>query len=404
MTPASDTTHKALSRRIKQHVIGRPQDFYTITLPGLETLCRGELAALEDPPADLRVSKGGVAFQGRLTSCYQANLMCRTASRFLMRIQQCKARHFDELEERVRAVPWELYLKIDVSLEVRASIRRSKLYHSQAVSERILKAVSARLALHGRKDAGTEREGPVQCIWAHLQEDRLTLSLDSSGAPLHKRGIKTTGGPAPLRETLAAGALMQAGFDSQTVLCDPMCGSGTLAIEAALLATNTAPGLFRDNFGFMHLRSFDRAVWIKMVEDARAQTRPCEADIFASDLSADAVSIAKINARAAGMDQNIRFETVDFRKISIPPEPGIVIVNPEYGERLGEEEALKVTYAEIGDLFKKQCKGYTGYIFTGNRELAKVVGLRTRRKVPFYNGKIECRLLEYELYEGSKKK
>ena len=179
----------------------------TITLPGLETLCRGELAALEDPPADLRVSKGGVAFQGRLTSCYQANLMCRTASRVLMRIQQCKARHFDELEERVRAVPWELYLKIDVSLEVRASIRRSKLYHSQAVSERILRAVSARLALHGRKDAGTEREGPVQCIWARLQEDRLTLSLDSSGDPLHKRGIKTTGGPAPLRETLAAGAL-----------------------------------------------------------------------------------------------------------------------------------------------------------------------------------------------------
>jgi len=172
MTPASDTTRKALSRRIKQHVIGRPQDFYTITLPGLETLCRSELAALEDPPADLRVSKGGVAFQGRLTSCYQANLMCRTASRVLMRIQQCKARHFDELEERVRAVPWELYLKTDASFEVRASIRRSKLYHSQAVSERILKAVSARLVLHGRKDADTGREGPVQCIWARLQEDR----------------------------------------------------------------------------------------------------------------------------------------------------------------------------------------------------------------------------------------
>ena len=240
MTPASDTTHKALSRRIKQHVIGRPQDFYTITLPGLETLCRGELAALEDPPADLRVSKGGVAFQGRLTSCYQANLMSRTASRVLMRIQQCKARHFDELEERVRAVPWELYLKIDVSLEVRASIRRSKLYHSQAVSERILKAVSARLALHGRKDAGTEREGPVQCIWARLQEDRLTLSLDSSGDPLHRRGIKTTGGPAPLRETLAAGALM----GTKTILNELLAyldlsrlSEGTLTPRSMLIMT-----------------------------------------------------------------------------------------------------------------------------------------------------------------------
>ena len=198
MTPAIDTTRKALSRRIKQHVIGRPQDFYAITLPGLESICRSELAALDDPPAELRVSKGGVAFQGRLTSCYQANLMCRTASRVLMRIQQFKARHFDELEERARAVPWELYLKIDVSLKLRVSIRQSKLYHSQAVSERILKAVSARLALHGRKDAGTGREGPVQSIWARLQEDRLTLSLDSSGDPLHKRGIKTTRRPGTL--------------------------------------------------------------------------------------------------------------------------------------------------------------------------------------------------------------
>jgi putative N6-adenine-specific DNA methylase len=378
MTPASDTTRNALSRRIKQHVIGRPQDFYTITLPGLETLCRGELAALEDPPADLRVSKGGVAFQGRLTSCYQANLMCRTASRVLMRIQQCKARHFDELEERVRAVPWELYLKINASIKVRASIHRSKLYHSQAVSERILKAVSARLALHGRKDAGTEREGPVQCIWARLQEDRLTLSLDSSGDPLHKRGIKTTGGPAPLRETLAAGALMQAGFDSETVLCDPMCGSGTFALEAAMMVKQVPPGGQR-SFAFMDWPAFRTPHWDYLRNRAAVPAPPLKVPrIQASDRSRTAVDQLAALLPASGLADAIDLQQRDFFDLSAPTtghRRGLIALNPPYGRRLGQPEA---TPRLVGEILHKLQRDFRGW-----RMLMILPEQRLIRQVPF---------------------
>ena len=237
----------------------------------------------------------------------------------------------------------------------------------------------------------------------HWTDTECILYYDTSGEVIAKHGYRKIPGKAPMLESLAAAVILASNWDCKSPFINPMCGSGTLAIEAALLATNTAPGLFRQNFGFMHLRSFNPATWEKMVAEAKAKVVESKAAIHASDLSADAVSIAKINARAAGMDQLINFETKDFRNIEIPEEPGVIIFNPEYGERLGEEEDLKPVYTEIGDLFKKKCQGYTGYIFTGNRELAKVVGLRTRRKIPFFNGKIDCRLLEYELYQGSKK-
>jgi len=378
MTPASDTTRNALSRRIKQHVIGRPQDFYTITLPGLETLCRGELAALEDPPADLGVSKGGVAFQGRLTSCYQANLMSRTASRVLMRIQQCKTRHFDELEERVRSVPWELYLKIDAAFKVRTSIRRSKLYHSQAVSERILKAVSARLSLHGRKDSGTGREDPAQCIWARLQEDRLTLSLDSSGDPLHKRGIKTTGGPAPLRETLAAGALMQAGFDSETVLCDPMCGSGTFALEAAMMVKQIPPGGQR-SFAFMDWPAFRTPHWDYLRNQAAVPESPLPAPrIQASDRSRTAVDQLAALLPASGLADAIDLQQRDFFDLSAPAtghRRGLIALNPPYGRRLGQPEA---TPRLVGEILHKLQRDFRGW-----RMLMILPAQGLLRQIPF---------------------
>ena len=203
-------------------------------------------------------------------------------------------------------------------------------------------------------------------------------------------------------ESLAAAVIMESAWDKKSNFINPMCGSGTLAIEAALLATNTAPGLFRSNFGFMHLDSYDQEKWESMIAEAKNNVKPCEAKIYASDISAESIEISQTNARAAGMEKYITFDTLDFRDISMPDEPGVVILNPAYGERLGEVEDLRVTYQEIGDFFKQKCKGYFGYIFTGNRELAKVVGLRTKRKIEFLNAQIDCRLLEYELYSGSR--
>jgi len=376
--PPIDTTNKALSRRIKQHVIGRPQEFYVVTLPGLESLCRRELAALDDPPSEPTLSKGGVSFNGRLTSCYQANLMCRTASRILMRIQRFKARHFDALEERTRAIPWELYLNVQAPLDVRVSTRQSKLYHSQAVAERILKAVSERLIHHGRNTADTAREGRTQCLWTRLQADQVTLSLDSSGDQLHKRGIKTRGGRAPLRETLAAAALIQAGFRSDTVLCDPMCGSGTFAIEAAMIVKQVPPGAQRA-FAFMDWPAFRPSHWQYLHDQANARmTPPSKPQIYVSDRSRTAVDLLTALLPESGLADVIDLQRQDFFTMTAPAtggRRGLVALNPPYGRRLGQPEA---TPRLIGEILRKLQRDFRGW-----RMLLVLPDKRLVRQVPF---------------------
>ena len=188
-------------------------------------------------------------------------------------------------------------------------------------------------------------------------------------------------------------------------LLNPMAGSGTLAIEAALIASKTPPGLLRANFGFMHLRNYQKDLWESLKSEAKNRVqKEIEGKILVNDQSLEAIRAAKKNAQWAGVENLLEFHTGDFRKIQIPEPPGVVILNPEYGERLGEVKQLSDVYSAIGDFFKTQCSGYRGYIFTGNPDLIKQIGLRTSRKLPFYNGKLECRLLEYELYKGTKKK
>jgi putative N6-adenine-specific DNA methylase len=365
---------KALARRVKQHVIGRPQTFFAVVPPGLEALCRDELAALEDPPPQLVPSKGGVSFEGRLTSCYQANLMCRTASRILMRLQRFKARHFDALEERTRAVPWELYLNGEAPLDVRVSIRHSKLYHSQAVAERLLRAVSERLALHGRKDAQDDRERLPQCLWARLREDRITLSLDSSGDHLHKRGIKTLGGRAPLRETLAAAALLQAGFDSDTVLCDPMCGSGTFALEAAMIVKRIPPG-GRRSFAFMGWPAFRLPHWQYLLSQAldRAPllTKP---QIYASDRSRRAVDQLAALLPGTDLTDAIDLQRKDFFDLRPPATEkrrGLITLNPPYGRRLGKPEASARLMGEILRKLQSDFRGWRLVIVIPEKKLLR---------------------------------
>jgi len=204
-----------------------------------------------------------------------------------------------------------------------------------------------------------------------------------------------------MQETLAAGVLLASGYTGREPLVNPMCGSGTLAIEAALIATGRAPGLIRDQYGFMHALGFDLDAWQGFRHEARkGGNKFAPAPIIATDRDARAVEAARRNAQTAGVDHLITFEVCDFLETSIPEGPGIVILNPEYGMRVGEIAALEVTYAGIGDFFKQRCAGYTGYVFTGNLDLAKKVGLRASRRMIFWNAKIECRLLKYELYVG----
>jgi putative N6-adenine-specific DNA methylase len=239
----------------------------------------------------------------------------------------------------------------------------------------------------------------VQFYW---KENFCRLYLNTSGQKLSDRGYRKMPHKAPLRESLAAAIIMATGYDGGVPLVCPMCGSGTLAIEAALMASRRAPGLLRSNYGFMHLKYFDRQKWRQMRTDAlkknktrggKAISKPVR--IIATDIDSDAVEAARKNAMTAGVSHLIDFDICDFAETVIPPEPGIIVMNPEYGMRLGEIEKLKNTYKRIGDFLKQKCAGYTGYIFTGNPVLSKNVGLRTSRRIEFYNGNIECRLLKY---------
>jgi len=368
---------KALARRIKQHVIGREQRFFAVTPPGLESLCRTELTGLNVPPMETIQRKGGVAFTGRLTTCYQANLMCRTASRILMRIQTFRAHDFESLAKRTRAIPWELYLNTLGPLQVRVSAHASRLYHRDAVAERILQAVKDRLANHLPSGGGiAKHNGPAQRIWARLENDRLTLSLDSSGDHLHKRGVKTQGGPAPLRETLAAAALLLADYSADTVLCDPMCGSGTFAIEAAMMARQIPPGWYR-TFAFMDWPAFRAPHWTYL----RQQPMPVSPSlsglkIYAADRSRTAVERLSALLRGSDLEDLIDLRQQDFFDLSAPPlgdRRGLIALNPPYGRRLGQKDAGPRLLGEILHKLQRDFHGWQVILVLPEKRLLRQV-------------------------------
>jgi 23S rRNA G2445 N2-methylase RlmL len=205
-------------------------------------------------------------------------------------------------------------------------------------------------------------------------------------------------------EALAAGTILATNWDQKSPFVNPMCGSGTLAIEAALIATNRTPGLLRMNYGFMHLLGYDEEIFFTERRRLKDQViKNADLKIIATDISEDAIDISRKNAKTAGVDALIEFYVCDFAETAVPETPGVIMFNPEYGERLGVHSKLEVTYKRMGDFMKQECKGYNGYIFTGNPDLAKKIGLKASRRIEFYNGKLDCRLLEYELYDGSKR-
>ncbi len=253
-----------------------------------------------------------------------------------------------------------------------------------------------------RPDSGSELNKAV--INLYWEEDKAEIFLDTSGETLSKHGYRKIPGKAPMMESLAAATLLATKWDYISPFINPMCGSATLSIEAAMIATNRRPGLHRDNYGFMHLLGFNEDFFKQEKEKLIKQIKLIpELKIIATDISEDAINISKINAGAAGVANLIEFEVCDFADTSVPQDKrGIIFFNPEYGERLGDEIELEKTYSRIGDFMKQKCQGYHGYVFTGNFNLAKKIGLKTSRRIEFYTGKIDCRLLEYELYQGTK--
>ena len=326
-----------------------------VTTPGLEALCREELLNLPDPPQRIEVAHGGVTFWGRLTTCYQANLYLRTASRILMRLAKCEATRFDQLEEFATHFPWELYLPLTPSPNIQVTTKRSKLYHSGAVVQRLQNTIDARLAPYrNAQTPGTEAaDHHAAIIQLRINRNRCRFSIDSSGELLFRRGIKRSVGTAPIRETTAAALLRWTNYDGQSALLDPMCGSGTFAIEAACRAQTIPAGWYR-SFAFEQWPCFRQAHWEYIRNQAAlGMTKDPDANLIirASDIDADQCRRLKQNLHAYPWAKSIEVVQQDFFAIQpsrLNLKPGVVLLNPPYGERLGNRATHEALLTRMG--------------------------------------------------------
>ncbi len=373
------------------------------------TCARGLASHLEREVAQLGyeivVSEDtGVEIAGTLRDAMRLNLYLHVGLNVLLEMDRFICSTPDEAYARLVGLPWEELISPDEYVSVVATVDTPTINDSRFASRRVKDAIVDRIADHcGRRpNSGPERENVV--VNLYWRGDDARVYLNTTGRKLSDRNYRKIPHKAPMAETLAAAVVLETGYDGSQPFVNPMCGSGTLAIEAALIAAGRPPGLLRSNFGFTHLLGFDDSAWQQLRAEAHKVRRPqTPAPIIATDIDDRAVRAAEQNARTAGVDQLIQFGVCDFAKTPMPSERGIVLLNPEYGERMGDERALEATYARMGDFFKQNCPGWTGYIFTGNPNLAKKVGLRASRRIPFFNAKIDCRLLKYELYEGTRK-
>lgn len=347
----------------------------------------------------------GIELNGTLNDCIRLNLNLHCASQVLYSLKSFPCNNPDELYHNVFQIQWESIIEKDGYFSVTSNVDNSTINNSLFVNVKVKDAIVDRFRdkLNKRPDSGPELDKSV--IHLFWKQSNAEIFIDTSGETLSKHGYRKIPGKAPMMESLAAATLLATKWDRKSPFINPMCGSATLAIEATMLATNRHPGLFRENYGFMHVLGFEKKSLEKEKQLLRDQiTSVKELKIIVTDISEDAINISRINAGVAGVDNLIEFKVCDFEETFVPEnENGIVFFNPEYGERMGDEKELEKTYGGIGDFMKKKCKGYTGYVFTGNLNLSKKIGLKAKRKIEFYNGKIDCRLLEYELYSGTRK-
>ncbi len=346
----------------------------------------------------------GVELEGTLADTMVFNFYLRTASKVLFQIDKLIAKNVEDLYQKLLKVEWENYIDEKSYFSITSYTSNETVNNTLITNLKCKDAIADRFRnlFNIRPDSGSDKKGAVIFLFWH--EDEVTVYLDTSGETLTKHGYRKRPVMAPLQENLACALILATKWDKRSHFINPMCGSGTLAIEAALLAANRPPGLMRSNYGFMHIKGFDKEMYQQIRSDAKKKViKNLPFNIIATDKDRKAIEAAKNNAKTAGVDHLIQFECCSFEKTYIPEGSGVVMINPPYGSRLGEEETLLPLYKQMGDFMKLSCKNYTGYIFTGNPELAKNIGLRTSKKLPFFNAKIECRLLEYELYEGSRK-
>ena len=354
-----------------------------------------------------RVGQRAVEFSGDTQLLYEACLWCRTAMRILRPFAGFYARDERALYREVSRVDWQRYISPDQTFAITAVVNKSSFEHSLFVAQLTKDAIVDQFRNRLGRRPSVDVKNPDIRLHLHMLENEVTLSLDASGDSLHKRGYRQQTNVAPLNEALAAGILLLTGWDGKKTLIDPMCGSGTFLTEAALIAQRIAPGLYHQGkFGFENWPDFDAALWESVQLDARqARLEEPQAYLAGSDLSREYIELARRNVAAADLEDFIRLGVRDVRDAQAPAKeaPGLVVMNPPYGERIGEEREMEALYKTIGDTLKTGFQGYDAYIFTGNLEAAKRIGLKASRRIPLYNGPIDCRLLKFELYQGTRR-
>jgi 23S rRNA G2445 N2-methylase RlmL len=352
-----------------------------------------------------RVFQTGIELQGTVNDCVKLNLNLRCASQVLFSLKEFKASNADRLYDNLVNYPWENLLDKDSYFSVTSNVNNPSINNELFVNVKVKDAIVDRMRRQTgkRPDSGPELDKAV--IHLYWKDNDAEVFLDTSGETLSKHGYRKIPGRAPMLEALATATVMATKWDQQSPFINPMCGSGTVAIEAVLIATNRRPGLFRKNYSFMHVLGYNESVYANEFRKLSARIKEVPGLVVkVSDIRQDAINISRLNAKAAGVEDLLEYEVCDFEKAQLPQNSGVIYFNPEYGERMGELAELENTYKRIGDFMKQKCQGYTGYIFTGNLELAKKIGLRASRRVEFYSAKLDCRLLEYELYSGTKEK
>jgi putative N6-adenine-specific DNA methylase len=374
------------------------QSFFATCPRGLEAPLAVELAAVG--AREIRTTGGGAHFRGDLTACYAANLESRIATRILWRVAEAPYHSEQDVYEATHAQDWPARFRVDRSIRVDVNAIRSPLRSLEFATLRIKDAVCDRFraAVGARPDVDTR--APDVRIHAFLDERTLTLYLDTSGEPLYKRGWRTRTGEAPLKENLAAGIVTLTGWRGDEPFLDPMCGGGTILLEAAAIALGIAPGSRRE-FGFERLEGFDARLWRELRERATGREhRDRPVAIFGADLYGAEIAKARAAVEAAGLERAVQLKQANLLELSPPAPAGVLVANPPYGVRLGEDEELAAFYPQLGDALKARFAGWRCYFLTADLRLAKLIGLKASKRTPLFNGPLECRLFEYRIVQG----
>jgi putative N6-adenine-specific DNA methylase len=376
--------------------------FFATCPRGLEALLADEL--LVQRALKIVVTDGGVSFEGSLDTMYRVNLHSRIATRVMSRVGQGSYSSEEDIYKATFKLNWPAWFKVNQTIRVKVTGVKCPLKSLDFVTLRIKDAVCDRFREEGALRPSVSVRDPDVRIHAYLTQDQYQLYLDTSGAPLYQRGFRDVSVIAPLRENLAAGIIMLSGWIPGTPFLDPMCGSGTFLIEAAMMAVNQPPGMKR-TFGFQKLTSFDEGLWKKIETEAMNKMKPIEfLDIYGSDLDLRAVRVARHNLKVAGLEEVAKVMQSDFIKLEPPASEGTLVTNPPYGQRIGEDEDLKEVYPVWAKHMKESFGGWNTYFLTADLEMPKDMRLKPSKKTPLYNGALECRLFEIKMVAGSNRK